>query len=123
VATKNVAASPATFQKPKEIEVSETGIPGAKGSMNTKKAERGPPEDEIERVCELITGYLARYPQAEDCLESITEWWILEQTIRVEMSKVQRALDRLIERNVVKECRRIDGRVTYRLNPDGDRGG
>ena len=87
--------------------------------MNTKKAEHGPPEDEIERVCELITEYLARYPQAEDCVESITEWWILEQTIRVEMNKVRQALERLIERNVVQERRRIDGRATYRTARTG----
>jgi len=83
--------------------------------VNTNQTGHGPPEDEIETLCERITGYLARYPQAEDSLEAITEWWILEQTIRVEMSKVQEALARLVGRDLIEVRRGIDGRVTYRL--------
>jgi len=85
--------------------------------MSDQKQRRNSRDSQIEMLAERIMGYLQQHPEAEDTLEAITEWWILEQNIRVEMMKVQEALERLVEGNALAMRRGGDGRATYRLNP------
>ncbi len=39
-----------------------------------------------------ILGYLAEHPGAQDTLEGIIEWWLLEQEIKRQTGKVKEAL-------------------------------
>jgi hypothetical protein len=72
-------------------------------------------DQEFEHICQRILDYLNRNPNAEDTLEGITEWWLLEQQIRFESARVAEALNRLVQQSVVTVTTRIDGRVYYRL--------
>ena len=63
-----------------------------------------------------ILKYLVRHPQAQDTVEGIVEWWLLEQRIVDAMGKVKSALAELTEKTLVNKHQNRDGRVFYRLN-------
>lgn len=64
-----------------------------------------------------ILSYLSDKPQAQDTLEGIVEWWMLEQEIRRTRSQVGQALEELIGSGLVQQKRGADGRTRYGLNP------
>ena len=64
-----------------------------------------------------ILRYLETYPQAQDTVEGITEWWLLEQRIVNTLQQVQASVDELVAQNRLVVRRGLDGRVSYRLNP------
>jgi hypothetical protein len=67
-------------------------------------------------VAEEILGYLAAHPDAQDTLDGIIEWWLLEQKITVEAARVKDALARLVaERLIIKSSAR-GSRSLYKLN-------
>ena len=63
-----------------------------------------------------ILAYLAEHPDAEDTLEGIMQWWLLEQRIKHWTAEAQGALDELVAEGFVLERRDSDGRAHYRLN-------
>lgn len=59
----------------------------------------------VDRHRELrlkILRYLDRNPDAQDTVEGITQWWLLEQQLIEEISAVQAALDELVADELVK---------------------
>src|SRR5215475_11103586 len=70
---------------------------------------------EIERD---ILAYLTQNPSAEDTVEGIVEWWLLEQRIRNESERAQEALSDLVSRGLVLERTGIDSRSRYRVNAE-----
>ena len=63
-----------------------------------------------------ILNHLAKYPQSKGTLDSIAEWWILEQRIDQYVANVQAALSELVEEGMVVEQRRPDHPVLYEVN-------
>ena len=63
-----------------------------------------------------ILAYLTERPKAQDTLEGIVEWWLLEQRIKRETTRVKEALAELVARGFVLEERRREGRLHYRMN-------
>lgn len=59
-----------------------------------------------------------RHPEAQDTVEGITDWWLLEERIRFVSAEVSRALADLSGRGFVLARRQRDGRVVFRLNSD-----
>ena len=59
-----------------------------------------------------------RHPEAEDTVEGIAEWWLLEQKIHNAVGDVEAALSELVAKAflVARQC--TDGRTYYRFNPD-----
>ncbi len=64
-----------------------------------------------------ILDYLVSHPEAQDTVEGIAEWWLLEQHIRRVSGEVKQAMVELAAKGFVLERRGEDGRVCYRLNP------
>ena len=62
-----------------------------------------------------IMDYLSKNPDAADTLEAVTQWWLLEQKIEYELTKVKEALDELEENGLVKKVRGADSRIYYKL--------
>jgi hypothetical protein len=61
------------------------------------------PEDEVERVAEMIVSYLRDHPRAADTPEGIQRWWIAPVFGEVSLWAVRQALDRLERARVVKK--------------------
>lgn len=58
------------------------------------------PEKELEKAIKM---YLAEHPQAMDTLEGISEWWLMRQHIRIEVTTVRKAISRLVKDDVLEE--------------------
>ena len=64
-----------------------------------------------------ILDYLSRNPEAQDTLEGIVQWWLLEQRIVTAVGKVKEALGELVRMDLVQTRQGLDGQTYYRLNP------
>jgi hypothetical protein len=63
-----------------------------------------------------ILAYLAEHPKAQDTLEGIMHWWLLEQEIKHWVNRAQAAIADLVAQGLVLERRGADGRIHYRIN-------
>ncbi len=71
---------------------------------------------EKARIARDILVYLSKHPDAQDTLEGIVEWWLLEQAIARHMTAVKEALAELVDRKLVIEIKSADSRLRYRSN-------
>ena len=69
-----------------------------------------------KEVSREILRYLLRHPDAQDTLEGISEWWLLEETILRKYAEVQAALATLVDRGFVLEKRVVNLGTLYCLN-------
>jgi hypothetical protein len=67
-------------------------------------------------VASDILAYLVEHPDAEDTLQGILEWWLLEQQIKKWTAEVQMALAELVSQNMVLERGGRDGQIRFRVN-------
>jgi hypothetical protein len=72
-------------------------------------------------LADEILAYLARHPEAQDTMEGIAEWWLLDQRIHSAVADVEATLRELVGQDflVTRQCR--DGRTYYGLNRDKER--
>ena len=68
-----------------------------------------------------ILAYLAEHEDAQDTLEGIVEWWLLEQKIRSRTAEVEKALENLIAKSLIIARTGRDARTRYCINPQKDR--
>jgi hypothetical protein len=60
--------------------------------------------------------YLVEHPDAQDTLEGIIEWWLVEQEIKHQTAAVKEVLAELVNKELVIEHQEIDSRSHYRIN-------
>ncbi len=65
-----------------------------------------------------LLGYLIDNPDAEDTLEGIVEWWLLERKIDISIIKVKKALEEMIARDLIVARTGSDSRVRYLINSE-----
>jgi len=70
------------------------------------------------RLAHQILAYLAEHPLAQDTLEGIMEWWLLDRDVVQQTSEVTNALEELVASGLILETRTEDSRARYRLNPN-----
>ena len=63
-----------------------------------------------------ILAYLAEHPEAQDTLEGIVEWWLLERTIKFQETQIIKAISELVGKGLVIEHRGRDAQTQYRIN-------
>jgi hypothetical protein len=63
-----------------------------------------------------ILKYLVENPNAQDTLEGIVEWWLLDRFTASHAATVKEALVALVVADLVLERRGKDTRVYYKLN-------
>ena len=63
-----------------------------------------------------ILAYLVENPKAQDTLEGIVEWWLLERQIKFQTARVKEALSALIARGLILEKKGPDFQNHYRIN-------
>lgn len=64
-----------------------------------------------------ILAYLAKHPDAQDTLEGIIQWWLLERKITYQTVMVKEALAELIEKGLIIKSGTQKADPHYRLNP------
>ena len=67
-------------------------------------------------IASEILAYFAAHPQAQDTVEGIVEWWLLEQRIKRLTTQVKAALEQLVAAGLVIAREVTAGRVYYRVN-------
>lgn len=65
-----------------------------------------------------ILNYLLENPRAEDTLEGIVQWWILEKKIDQRIEEVKKAIQFLASQGLVVEVKDRGPRVLYKMNQD-----
>jgi len=65
-----------------------------------------------------ILSYLLDYSGAQDTLDGIVEWWLLERHIRYQISRVKEALADLVREGLVVEHRDRNVPIRYGINWD-----
>lgn len=63
-----------------------------------------------------IISYLAGHPDAQDTLEGIMHWWLLQREVRFWTAEVRETLTKLVREGLVVEHTGPDARTHYRLN-------
>jgi len=67
-------------------------------------------------LADEVLAYLVQHPQAQDTMEGIAEWWLMEQRIRYAVADVEAALHELVGNDSLVASQCGDGRTYYRLN-------
>lgn len=63
-----------------------------------------------------ILAYLVDHPDAQDTVEGVIEWWLLEQRIERARTQVKTTLAQLVGEELVFARTGAGGRVSYRVN-------
>lgn len=74
------------------------------------------PSDALSPTAQRILDYLRDHPLAQDSMEGIAEWWLLERKIREAAADVGKALSELAARGLISERKRLNETV-YGLEP------
>ena len=63
-----------------------------------------------------ILAYLVEHPEAQDTLDGIVEWWLLERTIKFKATQIRKSITELVDQGLVIEQRGRDSQTRYRIN-------
>ena len=63
-----------------------------------------------------ILAYLVDHPKAQDTLEGIVDWWLLERAIKFQKAQVKKALTELVTNGLIIEQKGGNSKIHYRVN-------
>jgi len=63
-----------------------------------------------------ILDYLARHPEAQDTIDGILHWWVLDACIRKWAPKIAETVAQLVDRGFLEERSSAGGQVFYRAS-------
>jgi hypothetical protein len=63
-----------------------------------------------------ILAYLVENPKAQDTLEGIVEWWLLEREIKFETARVKEALSKLVAKELILVKKGTNSQIHYQIN-------
>lgn len=64
-----------------------------------------------------ILEYLARHPEAQDTIDGILHWWVLDACIRKWAPKIAETVAQLVEQGFLEQSQSADGNIFYRASP------
>lgn len=73
-------------------------------------------KDETQETAHKILAYLMDNPNAQDTLEGILDWWLLQQDLKRNIALVRKALDELIAKKFLLERKGNDKRKYFQVN-------
>jgi hypothetical protein len=82
---------------------------------------RGAGHSKRHQLADEVLDYLVRHPEAQDTVEGIAEWWLLERRVATVVAEVEAVLCDLVGRDLLVAKRSGDGRTYYRLNRGKER--
>ena len=68
------------------------------------------------QIAYQILAYLVEHPDAQDTLEGIVEWWLLDRQIRFHTARVKQAISELVAERLILENKGSDSKTHYRIN-------
>ena len=72
--------------------------------------------DETQETSHKILAYLMDNPDAQDTLEGIVDWWLLQQDIKRNVALIRKTVDALIHRGFLLERQGNDRTKHYQVN-------
>ncbi len=63
-----------------------------------------------------ILSYMADNPDAQDTLEGIVQWWLLERKLKHETPRVKEVVAELVSRGLILERINASSRTHYKIN-------
>jgi predicted transcriptional regulator len=63
-----------------------------------------------------ILAYLVEHPKAQDTMEGIVNWWLLERAIKFQEAQVKKALADLVAKGLILEKKGSNSKIHYRVN-------
>ncbi len=66
-------------------------------------------------IAHNILAYMVEH-EAQDTLDGIVQWWLLEQEIKFQVERVKEVLAELVEKGLVLERKGADSRIRYGIN-------
>ena len=71
---------------------------------------------EKSQIARGILAYLSEHPEAQDTLDGIAQWWLLDQKIKCQIEMVKEALTELKEQGFLLEHKGGDSQIHYRID-------
>lgn len=68
------------------------------------------------KITHDVLAYLAEHRDAQDTVEGIVEWWLIEQKVKRQTAIVRQVLSELVKKKYLLESKGMDARVRYRIN-------
>lgn len=68
------------------------------------------------RISQEILAYLSEHPDAEDTVDGIVQWWLLERKIKNQTVQVREVLAELVRQGLLIESIGSGSLVLYRLS-------
>ncbi len=68
------------------------------------------------QIAQDILSYLYTHTTAQDTLEGIVEWWLLEQKIMRQTKQVKKVLEELVAQDLISSHTASDSITHYRIN-------
>lgn len=63
-----------------------------------------------------ILTYMVENKDAQDTVQGIGEWWLLQQEIEDQLNDIRKLLNELVEKDFVIRFKGADSRLHYRIN-------
>ena len=63
-----------------------------------------------------ILDYLARHPDAQDTIDGIMHWWVLDACIRNWTPKITETIEQLVQQGFLEQKPSPDGHIFYRVS-------
>jgi hypothetical protein len=73
--------------------------------------------DEDQNTVYRILRYLIENPNAQDTLEGVVEWWLLDKYTEGNVVRVKEALEDLVSADLILQRRGKGSRNYYKINP------
>jgi len=68
------------------------------------------------RIARALLNYLRKFPEAQDTLEGISEWWLTDQHVRSHPTILKGVLNEMAARGFVLQLKGQDAQIHYRMN-------
>jgi hypothetical protein len=70
-----------------------------------------------ERIALQILRYMEEHPQAKDTIEGISQWWLAREAGEYRLADVERAVTRLVAKDLIVTNNRKGSARCYGANP------
>jgi len=76
-----------------------------------------PKDSSLHSPAPEILDYLARHPDAQDTIDGILHWWVLDTCIRKWAPKIAETVAQLVEQGFLEQSQSSDGKIFYHVSP------